>query len=389
MDLRKANHRLWLNLGEASSKCEHLAGVPLRPETHRLLHNIYLAKGIAATTAIEGNTLTEEEVCEHLAGRLKLPPSKEYQQREVDNMVKAFAHIYNELVETGSVTPLSTDRVRELHRLILEGLPTDDEVLVGDWRRHSVVVGNVYRGAPAEDVPYLMERLCTWLEGPDFQPPDAKLTTVFAILKAVIAHLYVAWIHPFGDGNSRVARLMEFYALLSAGVPSTASHVLSNHYNQTRSEYYRQLDRASKSGGDVMPLLEYAVQGFVDGLRDQLKVVREQQLDIAWRDFVHSQFHGRVGEAQRRQRDLALAIADFKGPFSDWIPIADLSELNPSLAKAYARKSQKTLQRDLVELERMQLIEKSGREVRAKTEVILAFLPARNAASAKVIADRA
>ena len=56
-------------VGEAVSKIEHIAGVPLEPESARALHEVYLAKGALATTAIEGNTLSEEEVREHLKGR--------------------------------------------------------------------------------------------------------------------------------------------------------------------------------------------------------------------------------------------------------------------------------------------------------------------------------
>src|SRR6266436_58210 len=59
IDLRQARPQLWLLLGEAASKCEHIAGVPLRPATAQSLHQLYLAKGALATTAIEGNTLTE------------------------------------------------------------------------------------------------------------------------------------------------------------------------------------------------------------------------------------------------------------------------------------------------------------------------------------------
>ncbi len=57
---------------------------------------------------------------------------------------------------------------------------------------------------------------------------------------------------------------------LPADVPSTAAHLFSNHYNRTRAEYYRQLDRASKSGGDLISFLNDAVRGLFDGLREQL-----------------------------------------------------------------------------------------------------------------------
>ena len=63
--LRKADPKLWLLLGEAASKCEHIVGVPLRPTTDQLLHRLYLAKGALGTTAIEGNTLSENEVLQH------------------------------------------------------------------------------------------------------------------------------------------------------------------------------------------------------------------------------------------------------------------------------------------------------------------------------------
>jgi Fic family protein len=74
-----------------------------------------------------------------------------------------------------------------------------------------------------------------------------------------------------------------------------AAHLLSNHYNETRSEYYRQLDMASRSGGDVIPFIRYAMQGFVDGLRDQINLVRDQQLHVAWINFVYDRLVPRAG----------------------------------------------------------------------------------------------
>ena len=66
VDLRQLNYTIWTALGEAQSKCEHISGVPLRPTVARELHKLFLAKGVLATTAIEGNTLTESEVLQHL-----------------------------------------------------------------------------------------------------------------------------------------------------------------------------------------------------------------------------------------------------------------------------------------------------------------------------------
>src|SRR5256885_1717048 len=82
-DLSRAPADLWALLGEARSKIEHLAGVPLLPATAEQLHQVYLAKGALATTAIEGNTLSEEQVLNHLQGKLNLPPSQSYLAQEV------------------------------------------------------------------------------------------------------------------------------------------------------------------------------------------------------------------------------------------------------------------------------------------------------------------
>ena len=62
LDLKTAHYKSWMNLGAAQSKCEHVANTMLPPEVAQELFVMYLAKGVRATTAIEGNTLTEEQV---------------------------------------------------------------------------------------------------------------------------------------------------------------------------------------------------------------------------------------------------------------------------------------------------------------------------------------
>ena len=93
LDLRPVPHTLWMLVGEARSKCEHIAGVPLRPEDAQGLYEVYLTKGVHATTSIEGNTLSEDEVRKRVEGKLTLPKSREYLGREVDNVVGACREI--------------------------------------------------------------------------------------------------------------------------------------------------------------------------------------------------------------------------------------------------------------------------------------------------------
>lgn len=366
LNLAKASPKIWIMLGECQSKCEHMARVPLRPATAQALYQIYMAKGVAATTAIEGNTLSEEEVLQHLEGKLTLPPSRQYLGQEIDNVVTGCNRILREIV-SAKVPELTSTGIRELNGIVLSKLKLDKDVRPGEFRNYSVGVGR-YRGAPPEDCEYLVDALCQWLNGGDFQGEEG-LRMVYALIKAVMAHLYIAWIHPFGDGNGRTARLVEFQILIASGVPAASAHLLSNHYNLTRSEYYRQLDQASKSGGDVIPFIHYAVQGLLDGLKQQLDKIWEQQWDVIWRNYVHEFFKNDISDSGVRRRHLALDLSTRKDP----VPLEQIAEITPRLAGAYARRTLKTLVRDLNFLIEKGLVEKSAKGYRARCEIILAF----------------
>lgn len=147
---------------------------------------------------------------------------------------------------------------------------------------------------------------------------------------------------------------------------------MSNHYNLTRERYYRELDRASKSGGDVMPFLLYAVEGLRDGLREQLEFVRLQQWDVTWRNYVHEQFREKTTPAAVRQRKLVLDLSGLPDP----IPKQQITKISPRIAQLYANKGDRTLTRDLNALLNMQLIVKDRGGFRARREAMLAFLPA-------------
>jgi Fic family protein len=370
LDLGKAPWTLWNNVGEAHSKCRHLARTPLPPALARKMEQVYLAKGARASAAIEGNSLNEEQAVAAVEGNLELPPSQEYLQQELENVINALASIEAEVHHDGhfKVTP---EKLRELNRIVLTDLVVEDHVLSGEFRTTGIAVGTAYRGAPASDCEFLVQAMCDWLNGPDFRPDGKNHARDFlhAFLRAVVAHVYIAWIHPFGDGNGRTARLVEFGILTAAGMPSVAAHLLSNHYNATRANYYRQLDHASKSGGDLIPFLDYAAEGFVGELQQQLNDVHELIVQAIWINYVHSRFPDPTLTA-RRQRNLVLAL-----PPDKFVVRAKLSTLTPELAEAYATKKTKTVTRDLNALERLELIERGSQGIRARREVMMSFMP--------------
>ena len=358
-------------LGEAKSKCEHLAGAPLKPTVARDLYRVTLIKGALATTAIEGNTLTEAQANGILDGTYAAPPSRQYQEQEVRNVLEALQGLSDQIVR-GERIELTAQLIKNFNRQVLKGLPLDDHVEPGVIRNESVAVGN-YRGAPAEDCGYLLDRLVEWLNSSMFENDDPELRFAVIVAKAIYAHLYLAWIHPFGDGNGRTARLVEFAILADCGmVPMPAAHLLSNHYNLTRDQYYRELARASSSGGDTLPFLVYAITGFIDGIREAIDMVRHQQVQVAWVNFVHEQFSREPStKATDRQRSLVLAM-----PMEGTILRNDLAGLTPKLAQLYASAGPRTLSRDLNHLTNMGLLRRRGsRGYEACSDVVLAFLP--------------
>jgi Fic family protein len=378
LSLGRAQPQLWLLLGEVASKVEHLSGVPLRPDVAEELHKIYLAKGALATTAIEGNSLSDDQAQQLLNGKLDLPKSRQYLQQEVQNIIDVCNHEAQELLASGSdERTLCPELIKEYNNNVLKNLVLDGDTVPGEIRRHSVTVGNVYRGAPAKDCQFLLEQLCLWLNGQDFVPPDEEFRIPFAIIKAIVAHVYLAWIHPFGDGNGRTARLIEFHILFASGIPLPSAHLLSDHYNRTRTEYYRELAHASRSGGDLLPFISYAMRGFLDGIREQIALVRKQQLQVAWQNYVHDLFRNlRNSPTQKRRRELVFDLTNYTKR-DGWVDVAAIELLTPSLAREYAQAGDRMVQRDLNALAKRQLIQRRHGKVKANWEMIQAFLPRR------------
>lgn len=366
LHLEQAPSRFWMLLGEAVAMCEQISWSPLLPDTFDRLHQIYLERGIHATTAIEGNTLTVEEISRRIQGLLELPPSKEYLGQEVDNILKACNEILAG-VARGDVPRMTLPRIKELNRSVLCGLSLEPGVIPGEIPTGQYGVAD-YVAAPREDCEYLLSRMCDWLQEIESKQVLGSGTAT-AILCAILSHLYLVWIHPFGDGNGRTARLMEHQILAAAGVPSPATHLLSNHYNETRAEYYRYLRLSSRVEHGVIEFLVYSLQGFVDGLRAQMAHIQEQQLMTLWENYIHAQFHG-SSRADIRRRNLALELSRRNEP----VPRNGVRLLSPEVAVAYARVTERTLSRDIADLEEIGLIERTRTGIRACKEIVLGFL---------------
>jgi Fic family protein len=211
-----------------------------------------------------------------------------------------------------------------------------------------------------------------WLE-PARQPGVSSAQRFYwSFFAATLGHLYLAWIHPFGDGNGRTARLLECAILArSGGVPDVAASLLSNHYNLTRQRYYARLAEASRQPSGVTDFIAYAAEGFADLVRQQIDEVQQTQRQLAWESYVHEMFQDDpAGQAKERRRAVALAL-----PEDEWLFYRDIKMLNPAIARWYAGVGQKTLTRDMNHLVRQGLAEQKLARYRSGIRAIDAFRP--------------
>lgn len=359
-------------LGECDAFVKALTDIPLKPEYRDKLLQVSLIKGAQATTAIEGNTLSEEEIARIQEG-WRLPPSKEYLEIEVKNIITAFNALLKEIVVQGNSRPISPELIREFHQMIGRDLGSHFDTIPGQFRVDNRVVGP-YLAPDYREVPGLIDQLCDWLRREFHYHAGQDFAT--AVLQAIVSHVYIEWIHPFGDGNGRTGRLLEFYTLLRTGLPSIVSHILSNYYNQTRPEYYRQLDNARKKR-DLSEFINYAVLGFRDGLRENLAVIQQNQFAIFWHNYIYETFSDykyTKKDAFKRKRALILQM----GLERDY-GVDDLLVLTPDIARRYATTNRATILRDLKELQDLRLLLKVGNRYWANSGILKAMMPGKKA----------
>lgn len=362
-------------LGQCDAMANAISLAPLLPRFRQVLHGLSMRKGAQATTAIEGNTLSDEEI-ELVELGESLPPSQAYQEREVKNILSAFNTLLTETAKQNRSDLISPNLLLRFHHMIGSNLGEHFSAVPGTFAQSQRIVGP-YRAPAPEHVPILVEKLCEWLQR-EFHYPQQQFSE--AVVQAIVTHLYIEWIHPFDDGNGRTGRLVEFYILMRAGLPSIASHLLANHYNDTRPEYYRQLQKA-KQERDATAFLMYAVVGLRDGLTKALRGVQDNALEQMWRVLVYDAFGKRtIGrrDAFTRQREVALSL-----PMDRAIRFSEIPDLTPSLREKYEGATSRKILRDLNELEKLDLIVREPGLIRANRALLDGTLPTRRDVNAR------
>ena len=215
-----------------------------------------LTADVLKTSEIEGEKLDADEVRSSLARRLGMDiGAPKPTDRHVDGVVAMM------LDATGRYDqPLTDERLFSWHTSLF---PTASSglvrIVVGAWRDDrmgpmQVVSGPIgrervhYEAPAAARVPEEMRRFIEWFN------TDRAIEPV---LKAALAHLWFVTIHPFDDGNGRIARAIADMALARSEESPRRFYSMSAQIRQEREDYYRILERTQKETMDITPWMEW------------------------------------------------------------------------------------------------------------------------------------
>jgi Fic family protein len=190
------------------------------------------ARAIRGSNTIEGYTATADDVAAILDREDPLDASRET-QLALEGYRDAMTYIIQIAQDTHF--EYSTQLLKSLH-FMMTGFDLDKSP--GRWRPGVVYIRNdetgeiVYEGAPAEDVPGLMDELAAGLNGPP---------VVDGVVGAAMAHLNLVMVHPFRDGNGRMARALQSLVLARDGVLSPVFMSIEEYLGRNTKDYYRVL----------------------------------------------------------------------------------------------------------------------------------------------------
>lgn len=225
-----------LNLvAEISAKIERYA-ILLEQDSELRLRKANRIKTIHSSLAIEGNDLTESQVCDIINGHNVVAPLREIQ--EVKNAIATY-----DLFPT--LNPFDEDDLLRAHRTMMQSLVDNP----GRWRTGGVGVfgenGCVHMAPPANRVPMLMSDLFEWLKNADDH----------LLIRSCVFHYEFEFIHPFTDGNGRTGRLWQSL-ILSKLHPLFAHLPVENMVYSNQQVYYDAI-ADSTAAGESTPFIEF------------------------------------------------------------------------------------------------------------------------------------
>lgn len=282
-----------------------------------------LTEDVVQTSAIEGETLNVASVRSSVARRLgvdigALAPA----DRHIDGIVDMV------LDATGNAAaPLTTERLFGWHAALFPtGYSGMSPIRVGKWRDDStgpmqVVSGSTgrervhFEAPPANQIVAEIARFLAWLNGPMPKEP--------ALVRAGLGHLWFVTLHPFDDGNGRIARAIGDLLLTRADGTPQRFYSLSAQIQRERKDYYDILERTQKGASDVTAWLHWFLAALLKAV-EQAHTTLDQVLAKAkfW------QWASAVPMNERQIKVLNRLLDGFEGKLttSKWAAIAKCSQ---------------------------------------------------------------
>lgn len=241
---------------------------------------------ILSTFSIEQIDTSRDSVRKILAG---YAPSNEMEHR-VLGMKLGLEYIAD------TAHPITERNLFHLYQMVVgQFLPTEDRLLPGKYYRHDsvFVVGSQveYTGLPWQKLPSYMAEFLDFIQG------DALGND---LLQAAAIHFYLAYLHPYFDGNGRMARLLHLWFLVQRGYSSALFVPLSEYIQRTKNQYYKAFtlveQNAALSGTvDITPFFVYFIQHVYGNLKSSLPA--ENSLEV---------FQKALAEGQVTEKEKAL-----------------------------------------------------------------------------------
>jgi Fic family protein len=291
------------------------------------------------SSEIEGEILNPESVRSSVARRLGVPQAGlAPEDRRVDGIVQMVLD-----ATKGSDEPLTRERLFGWQAALFPtGYSDLARIRVGAWRDGPIFVrsegrkGRIhFEGPPAERVEAEMDAFLRWFN----QPPPLD-----GIVEAGIAHLWFCTIHPFDDGNGRIARALADMSLARSEQSKQRFYSLSTQIRRDRSSYYDSLESVQKGNLDATDHLLWFTGCFsraIEGAQDACASV------LAKAEFW--QRHAQLALNERQRRVLNRLLDGFEG------------KLTARKWTALTKCSMATAQRDVADLvERGILIRNPG-----------------------------
>lgn len=294
-------------------------GFNIRHETS--LQNLTLE--IVSSSEIEGEFLNREQVRSSIARKLSLNiaglvPS----DRNVDGIVEMMLD-----ATQGYEKPLTKARLFGWHAsLFPTGYSGIHKIVVGNWRNNAV-------DDPMQVVSGPMGRETVHFQAPDADRLDVEMEKFLhwfnthqqldPVLKAAIAHLWFVTLHPFDDGNGRIARTIADMLLARADATSLRFYSMSTQIKLERKEYYAVLESTQKGDLDITAWLQWFLQCLNSSI-----IASGNTMAVVFRKtrFWDNPVTNSLNERQRMILNKMLDGFDGKLNSSKWAKIAKCSQ---------------------------------------------------------------